>query len=157
MLFGITSWIFDKLLQNKNDSLTKEFYEQIQSTLNPNLTNLTKTYLDCLNTESVITWSWEVWDISERKAYINSQSAKKLTEFFIAKSLMILDKENDADMKELNPSYRKELARLINNKNSELNVILNNIIISPKAWHLVLLVSALSKAPLLKDLLKKNL
>ena len=153
MLFGIASWIFDKFSQNKGDSLLKMFYDTVRDVFSEDIKEFTETFIN----SSIGYWGWDSWEIGEAKEgevhFIHFP--EKLNKFFVVNALSILSSKTDEEIIGIKLPYNREFTTSIDNKNSDLNMILNDISSNLDNWKFVLSDEAIGKIPLFRKLLEK--
>jgi len=151
MLFGLSSWIFYKLRQDKSNSRLKEFYDTVIETNTNDINELTNTFIN----SSPDYWGWDSWEmVADGKAH-RVQFNRKLAEFFVIRALSILSAKKDSEIEKIELPYNRNFESSISNKKSDLNRVLDDIKSNPDNWKFALPESAMSKLSLFRSLLKK--
>ncbi|MDD3491744.1 MAG: hypothetical protein PHG13_02185 [Candidatus Pacebacteria bacterium] len=156
MFFGLASWIFYKLSQNKDDILLKEFYNIIQISIPSRIERLTDVFSCVHNFEVKDFWGWADWEIFEKgmgQVHL-IQIFEKLEKFYAVKSLSLLSEKDDKEVKKIKLPHSRNLADLIKSESNLLKT-LEDITISFENWRFILNDDAINKANIFKELLIK--
>ena len=156
MLFGLASWIFYKLSQNKDDEIVKQFYNAIQNSAPSKIEELTNIFSRTHSFEVEDFWGWDNWEMSEKgEGQVHSiQILEKLERFYAVKALSLLSGKSDEEIEKVKLPHSRDLAYLAEGTR-DLVRTLEDIKANPKNWQFILKDEAINKVDALKTLLTK--
>ncbi len=156
MLFGLASWIFYKLAQNKDEEVVKQFYNVIQNSTPSKIEELTNIFSRTHSFEVEDFWGWDNWEMSEKgEGQVHSiQILEKLEKFYAIRSLSLLSAKSNEEIEKIELPHSRDLAYLAEGTR-DLVKTLDDIKTNPKNWHFVLNDNSINKVDLLKALLTK--
>jgi len=156
MMFGLASWIFYKLLQNKGDELLQQFYNATQNSIPSRIEELTNIFSRAHSFEVEDYWGWDNWEMSEKgEGQVHSiQILEKLEKFYAVKSLSLLSGKSDEEIGKIKLPHSRDLAYLAEGTR-DLVKTLDDITANPENWRFILNDNAINKVSVLKALLTK--
>lgn len=156
MLFGLASWIFYKLSQNKSDEVVKQFYNAIQNSTPSRVEELTNIFSRTHSFEVEDFWGWDNWEMSEKgEGQVHSiQILEKLERFYAVKSLSLLSGKGGQEIEKIELPHSRDLAYLAEGTR-DLVKTLDDIKTNPENWQFILKDDAINKVDALKTLLTK--
>lgn len=156
MLFGLASWIFYKLSQNKDDEIVKQFYNAIQNSAPSKIEELTNLFSRIHSFEVEDFWGWDNWEMSEKgEGQVHSiQILEKLERFYAIKSLSLLSGKSDEEIEKIELPHSRDLAYLAEGTRDLIRT-LEDIKTNPEKWQFILKDDAINKVDALKTLLTK--
>ncbi len=156
MLFGLASWIFYKLSQNKSDEVVKQLYNAIQNSTPSKVEELTNIFTRTHSFEVEDFWGWDNWEMSEKgEGQVHTiQILEKLERFYAVKSLSLLSEKGDEEIEKIELPHSRDLAYLAEGAR-DLVKTLEDIKTNPENWQFILKDNAINKVDSLKTLLTK--
>ncbi|MDR4516856.1 MAG: hypothetical protein MRK00_05635 [Nitrosomonas sp.] len=152
MLFGIATFVFDQFQKSKEDELLSKFFNSINSTVPNDLIELTRLFQECHSFEVEDFWNWNWWETRPDEGVHSIQVLEKLEKFYAVKSLMLLTKKSEEEIKRMVLPTSRDFVFLVEGSR-DLMVILKNIEEHPEDWQFVLNQNANTKVTAFRALL----
>lgn len=154
MLFGLTSYIFDKFRNKNTDGRIKIFYNEIKDSVSNSLIEFTEVFLNIHQDKISKIWQWSRW-YYEPDGEVHSIPIPEVFErFYVVRALEFLESEKGENINQIQLPYNRDLVYMVEGARDLVNTI-NDISENKKKWEFVLSESAVNKIPKFKELLQK--
>jgi len=156
MLFGLSSWIFFRFEQKKDDNKIEKIFKDIRSKLPSDIIELTQIFLHVHDFDTEDFWGWDNWEMEDKcEGQVHTiQILEKLERLYAVQSLTILASKTDEEICKIDLPTNRDLAFLAEGTR-DLVKTLEDIKNNPTSWSFVLSENAISKVDDLKQLLIK--
>jgi predicted hydrocarbon binding protein len=152
MFFGIASYTFKILEQNKSDELLKKIFESISSVFSISLQDFTQVFLDSHKFETEDFWNWDRWEMISDGQFHSIDVFGKLERYYVVQSLRLLAGIPEQRTQDIQLPFNQDLVSLVDG-GRDLKKFIKDIRDNPKNWEYILSPESLSKIDFFEYLL----